>query len=48
MILLENIVQIFDLTDLDGRFALSVDGMEGRQIGPAFVACQSPRRTVKR
>jgi hypothetical protein len=30
MILLDDVVQILDLPDLDGRFPLSVDGLPGR------------------
>jgi hypothetical protein len=37
MVMLDDVVQILDLPDLDGRFPFSVDGLKGRQIGAAFV-----------
>jgi hypothetical protein len=37
MILFDDVVQILDLADLDGRFPFSVDGLQGRQTGPAFI-----------
>jgi hypothetical protein len=33
----DNVVQVLDLTDLDGRFPFSVDALDGGQIGAAFV-----------
>ncbi|CAE6944324.1 hypothetical protein R69927_07843 [Paraburkholderia domus] len=46
MILLDYVVQILDLPDLDRRFPFSVDGLQGRQIGPAFVHGHGLRRAV--
>ena len=37
MILLNNVVEIFDLTDLDASFVLSVVTFEGRRVGAALV-----------
>jgi hypothetical protein len=37
MILLDDIVRILDLPDLDGRFPLGVDDLEGGQIRPSFI-----------
>jgi hypothetical protein len=37
MILFDDVVQILDLPDLDRRFPFSVDGLQDRQIGPAFI-----------
>jgi hypothetical protein len=47
MILLDDVVQILDLPDLYGRFPLSVDGLQGGQISPAFVGFVAVRLTEK-
>src|SRR5471032_2334532 len=46
MILLDDVVQVLDLSGLDGRFPLSLDGLQGGQISPAFVHGHGLRRTV--
>jgi len=37
MVLLDEIVEILGLADPDGRFAISIDGIERSEIGTAFV-----------
>src|ERR1700692_3546447 len=37
VVLLDDVVQVLDLTDLDGRFRFGVDGLEGRQICYTFI-----------
>jgi len=37
MVLLDEVVQIFGLADLDGRFTIGIDGFERSEIGAAFV-----------
>jgi hypothetical protein len=37
VVLFDDVVQIFSLTDLDRCFTLSVDSFKGGQIGPALV-----------
>ena len=37
MVLLDQIVEIFRLADLDGRFTISIDRFERGEIGAAFV-----------
>jgi hypothetical protein len=37
VVLLNNVVQLLNLPDLDGRFPLSIDALEGSQIGAAFI-----------
>ena len=46
MILFDDIVQILDLSNLDGRFPFSVDGLQGGQIGPTFIHGHGLRRAV--
>ena len=46
MILFDDVVQILDLSDLDGCFPLSVDGLQGGQIGPAFIHGHGLRRAI--
>lgn len=46
VVLLDDVVQILDLTDLDGRFRFGVDRLEGRQIGSAFVHGDRLRHAV--
>ena len=37
MVLLDQIIEIFGLADLDGRFTIGIDGFECGEIGAAFV-----------
>ncbi|MGF6301209.1 hypothetical protein OKW43_007977 [Paraburkholderia sp. WC7.3g] len=37
LVLSDNVVQIFDLAHLDGRFPFGVDHLQHGQIGTAFV-----------
>ena len=37
MVLLDQIVEIFGLADLDGRFTIGIDRFERGEIGTAFV-----------
>ena len=37
MVLFDHVVQVPDLTDLDGRFVLGIDRVQRGQIGAAFV-----------
>jgi hypothetical protein len=37
VILLDDVIQVLALSDPDARFPLSVDGLEGGEIGPAFI-----------
>jgi hypothetical protein len=37
VILLDDLIQVLDLSNPDGRFPLSVDALEGTQIGRAFI-----------
>jgi hypothetical protein len=37
IVLLDQVVEIFRCTDLDGRFAIGIDGVERSAIGGAFV-----------
>ncbi|SOE68322.1 hypothetical protein SAMN05446635_3273 [Burkholderia sp. OK233] len=37
MVLLDEVVEIFGLADLDGRFTIMIDGFECSEIGAAFV-----------
>jgi hypothetical protein len=46
MILFDDVVQILDLPDLDGRLLFSVDGLKGGQIGPVFIHGHGLRRAV--
>jgi hypothetical protein len=46
VILLDDVIQVLDLSDPDGCFPLSVDGLEGGEIGPAFVHGHGLRRAV--
>jgi hypothetical protein len=46
VILLHDVIQVLALSDPDGRFPLSVDALEGSQIGPAFIHGHGLRRAV--
>jgi hypothetical protein len=46
MVLLDDVVQVLDLPDLDGRFPFSVEGLEGGQISAAFVHGNSLRSYI--
>jgi len=37
MVLFDVVVQVLVLANLDGRFALGVDGLERGQNGPTFI-----------
>ena len=37
MVLLDEVVEIFGLSDLDGRFTIRIDRFERGEIGAAFV-----------
>jgi hypothetical protein len=39
IVLLDQVVEIFRCTDLDGRFAIGIDDVERSAIGAAFVDC---------
>jgi hypothetical protein len=45
MLLLNNVVEVFDLTDLDGRLMLGIVALERRRVGTAVVDRDLLRRT---
>ena len=46
MVVLDNVVQILVLPDFDGRFPLSIDRLQGGQIGAVFVHSDRLRGAV--
>jgi hypothetical protein len=46
MVLLDQVVKILRLADLDGRFAIAIDGAERSEIGAAFVDRHCLRNTT--
>jgi hypothetical protein len=46
MILLNNVVEIFDLTDLDARFVVGIVTFDRRRVGAALVDRDLLRRGI--
>ena len=47
MVLLEDVVEIFDLADFNARLAFRIAAFDRRRVGPAFVDCDLLSSTLR-